>query len=344
VLVGVDGKPLMAPRGGVARYIEGVLGGMAALASPDCELSVVSPPTPRRSLPWVLWDLQRATAGFSVFHLPFYYAPLFPRCPVTVVIHDLLFLTNPEWFPQRRANPMRWLVPRGARRAAGIVTFSQASVAPICDGCHVPASRVHVIPHGVDRSRFRPADPAVVRQTRRSFGLEAPYVLQLGALEPRRGTDLAVAAVRALRQRFPELQLVFVGEERAAVEALASPPSWVRRLGHLGDEPLAALLSGASVVLAPSRGEGFDLPVLEALACGAAVVASDIPVHVEHFGPAVELFASGDAEALQAAVLRVLDNSDRGAELRVGASRYARRFCWEDSARKHLELWRQVAR
>jgi len=344
VRIGVDGKPLMAPRAGVARYLEGVLGGVAALAPSECEVSVVSPAKPRRTLPWVLWDLQRATAEFSVFHFPFYYPPLFPRCPATVAIHDMLFLTNPEWFLQGRRNPLRWMVPRGARAAAAIVTFSEATVATICDGCRVPASRVHVIPHGVDGSRFRPPDPATVLRIRRSFGLDFPYLLQLGALDPRRGTDLAIVAVGALRQLVTDLELVLVGEQRGKVEALASPPAWVRRLGHVDDNVLPALMVGASAVLAPSRGEGFDLPVLEALACGAAVVASDIQAHVEHFGCAVELFANGDAEALEAATRGVLESAEREAELRAAGPQVAGRFRWEDSAERHLELWRQVAR
>ncbi len=112
----------------------------------------------------------------------------------------------------------------------------------------------------------------------------------------------------------------------------------------MAEQDLPALYAGAAAVVAPSRGEGFDLPVLEALACGAAVVASDIPPHVEHFSGAVELFASGDAEALESALRRVLEDSGRVASLRAGGPALAAAFRWADAAAAHLEMWREVAR
>ena len=100
--VGVDGKCLLPPRAGVARYLEGLLRGLRRARwhrrrpSRSC-----GPRGPRRTLPWVLWDLQRATArGYEVFHFPFYYPPLSPRCPYTVAVHDVLVLEHPEWFPR----------------------------------------------------------------------------------------------------------------------------------------------------------------------------------------------------------------------------------------------------
>jgi glycosyltransferase involved in cell wall biosynthesis len=97
-------------------------------------------------------------------------------------------------------------------------------------------------------------------------------------------------------------------------------------------------------VLAPSRGEGFDLPLLEALACGAAAVASDIAVHREHFAAAVELFTSGDAEALVQATNTVLADSGRAAALRAAGPTLAASFDWIKVARRHLEIWREVGR
>jgi len=342
--VGVDGKSLQPPREGVARYLEGMLAGCAALKIPDLELDVITPLRSRRRLPWVLWDMQRATArGFDVFHFPFYYPPLMPRCPVTVAIHDVLPLEHPEWFGRRWTNTLRWMIPAGARRAAAVVTGAEATAEAIALRCHIARAQIRVIPYGVDAGLFAPVPAEGVASVRRQLGLGRPYLLQLGALERRRGVDLALATAEMLRVHRPELELVLAGERRTDVSALAAAPAWVRRLGRVEEAALPALYAGAAAVLAPSRGEGFDLPVLEALACGALVVASDIPVHVEHFATAVRMFPSGDAQALADAVAAALDDSAAATMLRARGPAYAARFSWQESARRHIELWREVA-
>jgi glycosyltransferase involved in cell wall biosynthesis len=318
--------------------------GLAELGG-GASIEVVRPGRRRRTLPWVLWDLQRASGrGFDVFHFPFYYPPLRPACPYTVAVHDVLVLEHPEWFPRSWHGPIRWLLPRGARRAAAVVASGEANAAKIVALCGVPRARVAVIPYGLDASRFAPPPPAAIAAVSARLGLRAPYLLQLGALEPRRGLDLALAAAATLRAGGHDVELAVAGEVRAAVRELAAPPPWVRRLGRVDDADLPALYAGAAAVLAPSRGEGFDLPVLEALACGAAVVASDIDVHREHFTGAIEPFASGDAGALAAACRAVLAAGGRAAALRAAGPRLAARFTWRVCARRHVEVWREAAR
>ena len=343
--MGIDGKCLLPPRAGVARYLDGLLHGLGEIGGGGSTIEMVQPRRPRRTLPWVLWDLQRATGrGFDVFHFPFYYPPLSPRCPYTVAIHDVLVLEHPEWFPQAWRNPIRWLLPRGARRAAAVIASGVANAAKIAALCEVPRERVHAIPYGLDAGRFAPPAAARGTDTLARLGVRSPFLLQVGAIEPRRGFDLSLAAVAALRREGRELDLVVVGEPRAPVAALAAPPPWLRMIARVDDTDLPALYAGAAAVLAPSRGEGFDLPVLEAIACGAAVVASDIDVHVEHFARGVELFASGDAGALAAACRSLLAPGDRAAALRAAGPRLAARFTWRECARRHAELWREVAR
>jgi glycosyltransferase involved in cell wall biosynthesis len=344
VRVGIDGKCLQPPRAGVARYLEGLLQGLSELGASGLDIEVLQPERPRRTLPWVLWDLQRATGrGFELFHFAFYYPPLRPRCPYTVAIHDVLVLEHPEWFPRAWANPIRRLLPRGARRAAAVIASGNAAAETIAARCGVARERIRVIPYGLDPARFAPPDTARVAESVARLGLRQPFLLQVGSLEPRRGIDLAVAATAALRSEGRQVDLVVVGEQRARVVALAAPPPWVRLIGRVDDADLPALYAGAAAVLAPSRGEGFDLPVLEALGSGAVVVASDIDVHLEHFAGAVETFRSGDARALATACRLVLDDAERVSALRAAGSCLAARFTWRECAQRHVELWREVA-
>jgi len=344
VRLGVDAKCLLPPRAGIARYLEGVLEGLEAIAPGDLTVELLQPRRSRRTLPWVIWDLRRASArGLDVLHCPFYYPPPASRCPVTVAIHDLLVLEHPEWFRPRWCNTLRLMIPSGARRADAVITGSRSVADALITGCGVARERIRLIGYGLDHRRFAPPDATRAAAACRQLGLDRPYLLQVGAIEPRRGVDLAIAATAAARTTVPELELVVVGEPRAPVAALETPPPWLRRLGRVDDVVLPALYAGAEAVLAPSRGEGFDFPVLEALACGGVVVVSDIPVHVEHFAGAVELFAAGSSEALAAALGRVLGESERGALLRLAGPALARSFRWEEAARRHLELWREVA-
>jgi alpha-1,3-rhamnosyl/mannosyltransferase len=343
--VGIDGKSLLPPRAGVARYLEGLLAGCDSQPHPDVTLEIVSPRQPGRTLPWVLGSMQLASGrGFDLLHFPFYYPPLAPRCPVTVAIHDVLVLEHPEWFPRAWASPLRVLLPHGARRAAAVLTGSRHVADSISALCGVPRERIHLTGYGVDAQRFRPPAPSRVTDVARRLALTRPYLLLVGALEPRRGVDLALEATAALRSRFSDLELVLVGEVRAPVAGLTAPPAWTRRLGRVDDADLPALFAGAAAVLAPSRGEGFDLPLLEALSCGGVVVASDIPVHGEHFAPAVEMFASGMAQDLERAVATVLEDSGRAAALRTSGPALAADFRWDEVARRHLEVWRTVGR
>ena len=341
--VGLDAKVLAGPPGGVRRYVEGLLAALGRTGTPGPAVEPLVPGTPGSTLAWVAGPLRRASRRFDVLHCPFYYGPPRPRCPVVVAIHDILPVEHPEWFPRAWANPLRWLIPWAARSAAAIVVYAHSVAERIEARFGIDRARIRVIPHGVDPTRFAPPSPERVGAVRRRWSGGRPYVLQVGALEPRRGVDLALAAVGELRRDYRDLVLLLTGPDRAPVPGLDPPPPWVIRTGAVPEEELPALYAGAEAVLSPSRGEGFDLPLLEALACGAPVVASDIDVHVEHFAQAVALFSSGDREGLAGALERVLGDGEYRAELVRRGRRLAAAFSWERSARAHAELWLEVA-
>ena len=342
--MGIDGNCLKHPRSGVARYLEGVLSCLPALAGEaGVTFSVLAPRRARRTVAWVLWHMQRIPAGeFDVLHYPFYYPCLWPQCPSTVAIHDVLVIEHPEWFPRPWVTAMRGLVRRGCQRAAAIVTASEEVASAIHSLCGVPRERIVVVKYGVDSETFFPQDSTATDAVRQRFGLLRPFLLQVGPFEPRRAVDLSIRALTAVRDELGDVELVLVGDTRHGVTRSEPLPAFVRRLGRVSNSELASLYGAAGALLAPSYGEGFDLPVLEALACGGVVVASDIPVHVEHYNGAVELFVRGDANSLAEACIRVLTDDSRIAALRSGGPRHAARFTWQECTRRHIELWQQV--
>lgn len=340
--VSIDGACLLPPRAGVARYLEGLLGGLRQVGLDDLELEILRPETRRGTVRWVAWDLQRASSKLDLLHMPFYYPPPASQCPIVCAVHDVLVLEHPDWFPRPWADITAWLIRHGAGRSEAVVTASNHVAEKIETLCRVPRERIEVVPYGVDRDIFGPPSRSEVDAVLALFGVETPFVMQVGSFERRRGLDLTMEAVTEIRREYPEMTLVLIGEARDRIDELADPPPWCRSLGRVDDGFLPAFFAGASAVISPSLDEGFDLPLLEALACGGAVVASDIGVHREHFEPAVVMFERGRADALADGLRRALD-SGSNETLRAKALEHSGIFSWSTVAERHRDLWKRIS-
>ncbi len=340
----VDGKPLRGQPTGVGRVLAGVLGGLEAVGVSDLELDVAVPPPGGRTLPWIQLGLARRARGADVLYCPFYYRPLVAPCPTVVVLHDLLVLSHPEWFPRRGRHPFGDLLRWSARHATRLVTPSESVRDEAVARLDVDPERVTAIAWGVDATHFRPLGDGGVAPVLARRGLHRPYLLHVGSLHPRRGLDVALGVLADLLPRWPDVELVAVGREEQAWGRI--PPALagkVRLLGYVPEAELPALMSGAALGLALSRGEGFDLPLLESLACGAPVVASDIAVHREHFAPWARLVPVADRSATAAAVAGLLESPPGAADRAAQAAAVAARFSWTETALAHLALWRRAA-
>ena len=373
--IALDSTPALVQRAGVGRYARGLLHGLALSLSPDDHLILwhgcglqpvehlpslqgstvhwVAVPIPARVLPW-LWyrasfplRLEQVLGPIDVNHgLDFVVAP--SRAPSVVTIHDLSFLVVPQYaHPQLRAY-LASAVPRTLQRVAAVIAVSEQVRREIAAFYSIPDDRIVAIPHGVE-PRFRPPSAAAIAATLSRHGIAPPYFLAVGTIEPRKNHQTLLAAFAAVAAVDPAVQLVVVGRPgwlcRGIVQQLQV---WERRgrlkwLHTLADDDLPALYAGCVALVYPSWYEGFGFPVLEAMACGAPVIASDLPVLRDVAGEAAMYVPAGDAEALGAAMQRLLTDQSLREQLRTAGLIRAQQFTWEASAARHLAVYRAVA-
>lgn len=243
-------------------------------------------------VPRVLRDAQADAAIFS------YVTPARSVCPELVVVHDITFHLHPEWFSRRVRLLLSTLVPRAMRRAARVVTVSQRSKADIVDAFGIDPERIGVVTN-IAAPAFGPRPGAAGRVAER-FGLDR-YCLYVGDVHPRKNLASLTAALARLGEALP---LAIVGRAGHQGEQIIRA-SGARWLGPLGDEDLADLYSASTVTCYPSLYEGFGLPVIEAMACGAPVVASNRGAIPEVAGDAAVLVdptPEGLADGIRAAL------------------------------------------
>jgi glycosyltransferase involved in cell wall biosynthesis len=316
--VALDVSPLRQTRAGTARYLNGLLG--AGL--PGVELHPVAfggsarLTAAVRDTVWYLGVLPYVARGADVLHCPTYRAPLRCRTPVVVTVHDLAVFRFPEAFRPWTRTYSRSLVPRVVRAAARVIAVSEFTKREVVELLGVPADRVAVVPNAVDPV-FSPDGPAAA----------GDYVLAVGTLEPRKNlARLAEAAERV------GVELRVVGARGWGRVEL---PGSVRWLGELPDEELAALYRGARCLAYPSLYEGFGIPVLEAMACGCAVVTSA--------GGACEEVAGGAAVLVDPLdVASIAEGIERAHDGAAGIQRAAQ-FSWQRSAAATASVYRTAA-
>jgi glycosyltransferase involved in cell wall biosynthesis len=297
----------------------------------------------------LMLPFELAAARLDVLHFANYQVPLVVRSPVVVTLHDLSLLLRPHEHPRRRVALVTPVLRRSVARAAAVVTPSQAVRADALATLRLDPARVHVVPEAAAPSFRRRADPATVDDIAARYGLRPGFVLHVGTIQPRKNLVRLVDAYAWLRQRGVEVPLVLAGPSGWGMEpvlrriARDDVAGWVRVVGHVPDGDLVALLSLAGVVAVPSLDEGFGLPVIEALACGAPVVTSDRGALREVAGEAALVIDPTDTAALADALSRALHDRELRERLSTAGPARAARFSWDAAATAMLGVYRAAA-
>lgn len=272
------------------------------------------------------------------------------RLPVrsVVTIHDLAFLRWPEQTTARRRRYLSRATAAAARQASRIIAVSDATKADIVALLDVDPAKIAVTHLGVDE-RFRPASEARIQAVRDVYSISDPFVLSVGTIEPRKNLPALLQAFARIQHEIPH-RLVLAGPEgwktsefHDAVQG-ANLGGRLQLLGFVDERDLPALYSAAGLFVFPSLYEGFGLPVLEAIACGTPVVASNVSSLPEVAGDAALMVAPADIEGLGAAMLNALtDDPLRARLIRDGLLR-AGQFTWQATARATAAAYRDALR
>ncbi len=316
---------------------------------PNFKIKRMVPHTPLVRIPVTLSaELRRNPV--DVLHVQYTAPPLAP-CPVVATIHDLSFEHLPETFNRRSRAQLRLTVRRTARKAAQILTLSEFSRRDIVDTYRIAPDRVSVTPAAAP-SHFKPIeDETELRKIREIYGIERDYILSVSSIQPRKNLIRLIEAYSCLRGLRPEgklPQLILVGKrgwldnETFRVAQRHSANNDIAFTGYVAENDLSALYSGATCFVYPSFFEGFGLPVLEAMQCGAPVIAGNRTSIPEVVGKAGLLFDPFDTNSLVQALTRVLDDSEYRAALRIQGLERAREFDWKQTARMTLQAYQKA--
>jgi glycosyltransferase involved in cell wall biosynthesis len=247
-------------------------------------------------------------------------APPFADVPTVLACHDALFATRPDLLPRLLALRLRLTLPRALERAARVLAPTEAVKRDLIEAARVDPAKIDVAPFGIDTRLFHPGgDPEVDRRMLASRGVDAggPYVLYVGRWDRRKGVQGLLRAFAAAEKEVRSgARLVLAGPihgagARALLEHATALSVSLVVVTNVPDGALPALYRGARVFVYPSRGEGVGVPVLEALACGAPVVAMRLPAIEEVAGDApLALLVPGDEDGLAHAIRRALEDDE----------------------------------
>ena len=304
------------------------------------------------------WRLRTALAHFAglgmdtlfpnidIFHATEHLLPRLKRVRSVFTLHDLIFQFDPGSHKPLNIAYLRTMMPRFLRAANAIITVSECSKRDAVRIYDMPPDKIRVIYEGVD-PRFQPiAHRESLFAVRQKYGLPDRFILHLGTIEPRKNLPLLFEALSSSNS--VQCSLFIVGKAGWLTEPIFARlkelgvEDRVRFTGYIPDDDLPGLISAASALVMPSKYEGFGLPVLEAMACGTPVIASNASSLPEVGGDAVLYAPPDDVRTWVEAIHRVLEDEALRVSLREKGLRQAAKFRWDIAARQTAEVYSEV--
>ena len=296
-------------------------------------------------IPW-LYPRLACADGLALLHMT-YIAP--PRSPVPVVltVHDVSYRIFPRFFSPRVRLVLGLLVGPSIRHAARVIVGSECTRRDVIRFYRVPPERVVVTPDAAG-PQYRPQSEEEVRRIRRKYGLPRRYFLAVGNIQPRKNLPRLVRAFSEVAGQAPDVKLAIVGRSAwrgSEVESVVRQLGLQQRVtftGYVPDEDLPALYTGALALCYPSLYEGFGLPALEAMACGAPAIVSNVSSLPEVVGDAALLVNPTSVDQIARALSTLLNDEKMRAEYSTRSLARAAQFSWERTARLTRHVYDEV--
>lgn len=284
----------------------------------------------------------------DLLHSPMHVLPAVCPCKSVVSILDLTFRRFPETFPKFQQKYLDFGTRRAVKKADAVITISESTKRDVVELLGVAEDKVFVTHLGVDAS-YHPVADEQREYAASKYGVNEKTVMYLGTLEPRKNIPTLIRAFSAARKELgPDIRLVLSGGKGWFYEQIfqlikeLKIEDDVHFTGYVPDEDLPALYSSAAVFAYPSIYEGFGLPPLEAMACGAPVITSNTSSLPEVVGDAGITVDPYDVKELSSSIIRVLSDSDLRNSMREKGLKQAARFNWENTAKQTLEVYQKV--